>query len=67
MKARYKGGPTGGTVKCKHCGSGNTYEQILPDAKGAYLARYHCCDCQHTWADQIGPYPTERKDYDGTR
>jgi len=67
MKAKYKGGHTGGSIKCKACGSGNTYEQILPDDKGAYLSRITCLDCHAAHADQIGPYPTQRKDYDGNR
>jgi transposase-like protein len=67
MKARYKGGPTGGTIKCPRCGSGNTYEEILPDSKGAFLSRLLCLEkeCQHTWSDKIGPYPSERRQRDG--
>lgn len=64
MSVRYRGGPTGGTIKCPKCGSGNTYEQILPDPKGAYLSRLLCLEqeCKHTWSDQIGPYPSQRKE-----
>jgi transposase-like protein len=63
MGARYKGGHTNGSIKCPRCGSGNTYEEILPDPGGAYLSRLLCLerDCNHTWSDKIGPYPSERR------
>ncbi len=63
MSVRYRGGPTGGTIKCPRCGSGKTYEYVLPDPGGAYLTRLVCLEreCRHTWADQIGEYPLHRE------
>lgn len=60
--ARYRGGPTNGAVKCPRCGSGKTYEELLPHPNGSYLMRYVCTEfeCRHTWADQIDEWPTTR-------